>query len=160
MADAILHAVPLRSGSSLEGWQRQLSHYPEAVRERLLADNTAAWQMPHAVGGRWTLLRRRDEPALTQRLLWDFANIWSLLFALNRRWEPDRKWLYQNVDELTVVPDRLVERVDAIFGAQPPKQRVVICFELILDTLALLPPSPGIQHAADTVRASLAAHSP
>lgn len=160
VADATIHAVPLRSGGLLANWQRQLSQYPEALRERVIADNTAVWQMPHAVGGRWTLCRRSDEPALTQRLLWGFANIWSLLFALNRRWEPDRKWLHQNVAELTIAPEHFADRVYAIFGSQPSEQRVAICFELILDTLALLPPSPGVQRAAETIRASLEAHRP
>jgi hypothetical protein len=155
MADTIAHAVPLRSNGALSTWQQQLAHYPEDLREQVIASNTAVWGMPHAVNGRWTLCRRGDEPALTQRLVWDFANIWSLLFALNHRWEPDRKWVRWTVAELAITPERLAERIDAVFGAAPPEQRIVTCFELILDTLALLPPSPGVKRAADTVRASL-----
>ena len=80
-----------------------------------------------------------------------------LLFALNPRWEPDWKWLRQVTEGLERAPERLADRVEQAFTLPDPWARVRVNHELILDTLALLPPSPGVERAQQAIRATLAA---
>jgi len=89
--------------------------------------------------------------ALNERLTWDVYNVLNLLFALNRRWRPDWKWLRHKCAALPVKPNRLAERIEEIFTAPALERRVVICQRLILETLALLPPSPSVALAQQRI---------
>jgi hypothetical protein len=85
-------AVDLRTGGRLDGWRDRLADYPERLRDRLIEANTRVWaHQPHAVHARWSYCRRGQPLALTERLTWDTYNLLRLLFAVNRRWEPDWK---------------------------------------------------------------------
>jgi hypothetical protein len=46
----------------------------------------------------------------------------SVLFALNRTWEPDVKRLQETLPPLQQKPERLVERIDAIFRLENPER--------------------------------------
>jgi hypothetical protein len=140
----VSQAVTLRSEGALATWQSWLADYPDGLREWVIEQNTNVWRLPHAGGIRWALVRRRDVLALNERLTWDVYNILNLLFALNRRWRPDWKWLRHKCAALPVQPERLAERIEAIFTAPELDRRVATCQHLILDTLALLPPSPSV----------------
>jgi hypothetical protein len=118
--------------------------------------NTRVWQMPHAMAGRWTYCRRRQPLALTERLTWDTYNLLRLVFAINRRWEPDWKWLHEVTRDLPLAPMRMAERIERVFTAPTLKERVRTDFELIRDALALEPTSAGIEQARATIRACLA----
>ncbi len=156
LASLVAHAVAVRTDGALATWQARLASYPEVLGERVIAANTTVWHLPHAVQGRWALVRRGDSLALTERLLWDTSNVLRVLYALNRQWEPDWKWLRFKLRDLTRAPDRLAERIDLIFSTgASPRERVVTCQQLILDTLALLPSSPGIVRAREVVDQSL-----
>jgi hypothetical protein len=157
LAYAVSQAVTLRSEGALAKWQSWLADYPDGLRARLIEQNTNVWRLPHAGGIRWALVRRRDVLALNERLTWDVYNILNLLFALNRRWRPDWKWLRHKCAALPVKPDRLAERIEEIFTAPELDRRVATCQHLILDTLALLPPSPSILLAQERIRDHLSA---
>jgi hypothetical protein len=151
MAWVVGMALELRTDGLIEGWRRELVAYPEALREKLIEANTRVWQTPHAMAGRWTYCRRRQPLALTERLTWDTYNVLRLVFALNRRWEPDMKWLREVTRDLPVAPERMAERIERVFSAPALEERVQTGFELIWDALALAPSSAGIERARATV---------
>jgi len=141
LAYTVSQAVTLRSAGALAKWQSWLAEYPEGLREQVIEQNTSVW----------ALTRRRDVLALNERLTWDVYNVLNLLFALNRRWRPDWKWLRHKCAALPVKPNRLAERIEEIFTAPALERRVVICQRLILETLALLPPSPSVALAQQRI---------
>jgi hypothetical protein len=158
-ASLVAHAVPIRTTGLLARWQERLADYPDTVQRAVIASNTEVWQVPHAVNGRWALCDRGDYLSLTERLLWDVYNILRIVFALNRQWDPDWKWLRPKMKNLTIAPERLADRVDVIFSSGSPRQRVAACQQLILDTLALAPATPGVSRAREVVASSLEQHA-
>jgi hypothetical protein len=148
-------ALELRTDGWLDRWRGELAAYPEALREKLIDANTRVWQSPHAMAGRWTYCRRHQPLALTERLTWDTYNVLRLVFALNRRWEPDTKWLREVTRGLPLAPARMAERIEHVFAAPALEERVRTSFELIRDALALAPASPGIERARETIAACL-----
>jgi hypothetical protein len=155
LASAILHALPLRSESLLAGWQQELSHYPEPLQAQLIKDNTAAWSDPHVPGVRWALVERGQRYPLAMRLVWDVQNLLAVLFASNRVWQPDWKWIEHAAAQLPLRPDRLPQRLDEIFTLAQPEQSVLTAFQLILDTLALVPEQYDVTAAVSSLQQSL-----
>ncbi|MBI3970433.1 MAG: DUF4037 domain-containing protein [Chloroflexi bacterium] len=140
-------AVPLRTHGALARWKVLIAEYPEALRARVIAQNTRVWGLPQVTDVRRALARRGDVLALTERLTWDAYNVLNLVYALNRRWAPDRKWLRERCEALPTKPERLAERIEALFTLPDLEQRVAERERLILDTLALLPPAPHVERA-------------
>ena len=150
LAWVVERAVPVRTAGALAAWQGRLTAYPEALVERLIETNTRVFQLPHAMRGRWTYCRRVQPLALTERLTWETYNVLRVLFALNRRWEPDFKWLRLVTGDLATAPERLAERIEEVFTAPVLEQRVRTSLALIRDTLALIPApqvTPGVERA-------------
>ncbi len=155
MAWVIEIALELRTAGLLRSWREALVAYPETLRTKLIEANTMVWQSPHAMAGRWTYCRRHQPLALTERLTWDTYNLLRLVFALNRRWEPDMKWLREVTRELPLAPERMAERIERVFSAPELADRVQTSFALIRDALALAPTSPGIERARATIEGCL-----
>lgn len=141
MAWTIQHAVPLRQSARLEVWQQRLAHYPEALREHLIAEATRTWAMrpwwPASVINLWPLVYRQSSVELAGRLLWEIEKVLRLLFAFNQQWGPEWKWLKFESGRLQHKPKQLVERIEAIVAGSDPEQRARRCLQLILDTLTL-----------------------
>ena len=156
MAWIVERAVELRTTGLLVRWQSDLAAYPEPLREKLIEANTRVWHLPHAMAVRWTYCRRHQPLALTERLTWDTYNLLRLVFAINRRWEPDWKWLREVTRDLPLAPTRMAERIERVFTAPMLEERVRTDFELISDALALAPTSSGIEQARATIRECLA----
>lgn len=149
VAETILRAVPLRSEGRLAEWQSRLADYPDALRDRLIAATVHRWSWPpfhHA------LAARGESLAVTSRLLADVHAVLRILFALNRQWEPDWKWLRHRAGELAIAPEQLVDRIDEIFFMADLVQAVDLCFKLVLDTLQLLPPDNKTARATEIVK--------
>lgn len=155
LAWVVEQAVSLRTGGLLAHWQRELLAYPEPLAERLIEVNTRVFQLPHAMRGRWTYCRRSQPLALTERLTWETYNVLRVLFALNRRWEPDFKWLRLVTGDLAIALERLAERIEEVFTALRLERRVSTSLRLIQDTLALAPATPGIERARATIEECL-----
>ena len=147
LAEVVAYAVPLRSTGALGRWQGELSHYPEALQRRLIAATVERWSSPYTAITRWSTLRRGQALAFTEEVIGDVHAVLRLLFALNREWEPDWKWIAALDARLARKPARLSERIAACFGQAPALEQMRICTQLILDTLTLLPPTPDIEQA-------------
>ena len=153
-------ALPLRTRGSLESWRQSVSRYPDGLSERLIESAIAGWLWPHWVATHWALVARGESLALARALVDDACAALRVLFAVNREWEADWKWARSEAPRLERQPDRLLDRLDAIFGADDPAWRIATCLELILDILALAPPSESVDRAREVVGACLAEGPP
>ena len=157
VADAIVHAVPLRTEGLLEGWQRQLQVYPDATQHALIRAGARRWQYALSY---WALARRGDRIATTERLLADVQSVLRMVFARNRIWEPAWKWSARRYGELTVQPARMAERIDEILSFVNLERSCQVCAELFDDTLALVPADVDVTSARNTILASLRDRAP
>jgi hypothetical protein len=160
MAWTVRHAVPLRQHTRLEVWQRSLEHYPDALRERLLAETTRTWAAPPwgpvSVINIWPPVYRQSLVELAGRLSWEIEKVLRLLFAFNQQWEPEWKWLESESDRLKRRPERLVERIQAVVAGSDAEQRARGCLQLILDTLALVAETQDVALPIQRVQEALA----
>jgi hypothetical protein len=152
------HAVSLRSVGLLHRWQQQLASYSEALAQKILADATRYWYFPHLLAVRWALIRRGEHLALLERLYQDTRNMLRILFAINHQWEPDWKWLYEELHRLTIKPERLLERIDAIFLEPDQERRVALCMGLIYEVLALVPEQYDVTRVRANIEETIQAH--
>jgi hypothetical protein len=144
-------AVPLRTSGHLAAWQHAVSEYPAGLAERLITSATNAWIWPHWVVSHWAYVERAEYLALSESLVADVQGVLRIVFALNQRWEPNWKWVRSEVSVLSTKPENLLERIDTIYLAPRLDERVTASLELILDTLALAPPSEPVWRARATI---------
>ena len=152
LGSMLLSALPLRTSGVLAVWQQRLAHYPEELRSRLIEDALEIWTFPHLIAARRALIARGELFTFTSRLVWAVQNILRLLFALNRQWEPDWKWLPQITTDLPLQPEQLVPRINAIFAGENPEQSFRLCLQLLHDTIVLLPVTPQLSCALATLQ--------
>ncbi len=93
-----------------------------------------------------------------ERLVRDTHNILRVLFALNRQWEPDWKWIRYATADLSIKPERLVERINEIFTLPEPERRVTTCQKLLYDTLLLASSEFDVGRAIAMTEESLRLH--
>lgn len=139
----IRYALPLTGAPQLGGWQRALSVYPEALQTALVGDAVRFLGEPHyyplSLVNAFKLAERDVPMLLSGELTWTVERALRILFAINRQWEPDYKWLKYEAERLERKPDRLVERVNEAFTLLDLRERVKSCFGLLLDVLELVP---------------------
>jgi hypothetical protein len=158
LAEVTAYALSLRSEGYLSRWQHRLVHYPPALAHRLIAEATELWRFPHLLTARWALIDRNEPWRLAEILVRELHQILRVLFAVNHQWEPEWKWIRQTTATLVLKPEHLMERVEAIWTSENAAQRIAVCFQLIYDTLALLPPEYDVVQALRAVRESLELH--
>lgn len=160
----IVHALPLNEAATIRQWQRRLRVYPEPLRAALIANGTAAWAEPTwyplsmvntAVLGERAAVRSGGGMALAGRLHRELERLLRVLFAINRQWEPDFKWIAYESERLPLKPPLLLERLDQVFAKASPIERTHLCLQLILDTLRLVPDTYDVSHARVQVEAAL-----
>lgn len=158
LAEITAHAIPLRTHGQLVGWQKQLAHYPDKLQQRLITDASERWMFPHPIEMRWVMARRGQWFWLRDRLIWAVSDVLRMLFAVNKQWEPEWKWLDAAAASLLIKPERLVERINAIVSAPLSEQCVAACLQLVLDTLLLIPPPYDVAHSIVALQESLRNH--
>lgn len=156
----IQHAVPLRSRGAIEQWKYRLARYPDAVASALIADACDAWRFPHILDSGWSLARRGDRLAATQQVCRDLENVLRVLFAVNRRWEPDWKWMAFVTRDLRQVPLGFHKRVGSALAEEDLSRKVRLTLELVADALALVSERHNVSGIATNVRRSLDEHRP
>jgi len=144
--DAIVNGVALRTRGLLAAWQERLRAYPADLAANLVEDAALAWG-GYAAAGWLTLLRPGERFALVERMYEDAARVISIVYALNRVWEPTSKRLAARVEELTVKPERLAERLEEAFSELDPARAALVMNELQLETVELAPSGPNVDRA-------------
>jgi hypothetical protein len=155
----LVHAVPLRAGPQLSAWQKRLSFYPEELVPKLIADATRHLAEPHwyplSLITAFPLALRDVPMLLSGELTWAIERTLRILFAFNRQWEPDYKWLKYEDRRLASKPADLVARVNNVFMLPNLRDRVQTCLQLLLETLTLLSPEFDVAKEIEHVQAAL-----
>ncbi|MBI4853375.1 MAG: DUF4037 domain-containing protein [Acidobacteria bacterium] len=154
-AGLLTQAIILRSNGLINNWQNRLKYYPENLSTALISSLIKPWQSSHLIKVRFALVKRQQRFALTQKLTQDINNLLRILFAVNKKWESSTKWLDLVLEQMTIKPLKLVERIDRIFSCLSLNEKVCLTLELIIETLNLLPQSPDIKQAINTLEKNL-----
>ena len=119
LAELLVSAVPLRTDPRLNDLREALAAYPDALRDRLIADLSATL----IDEARWAALEslaRRDERLIVMRQLGDLmTTAVRLLFAVNRRWDAGDKWLLTLAARLPQMPPDWRARMNTSLSASP-----------------------------------------
>jgi hypothetical protein len=130
----------------LAAWQERLADYPPELAVARIEDAALAWG-GFAPAGVLTILRPGDVLASTEWLVDSATRVLTIVFALNRVWQPTSKRLAERVATLGVKPDRLAERIDEALIETDGRRALLLMAELQLDTVQLAPSGPNVDRA-------------
>jgi hypothetical protein len=144
--DALVHGIALRSVGLLPGWQERLHEVPEEVAAARIEDAALPWG-GFTPAGLLTIIRPGERAALLEWILDGVNRVLTIVYALNRTWQPTTKRLAARVESLDVKPERLAERIDTALSEQDPRLALLEMTELQLDTVRLAPGGPNVDRA-------------
>jgi len=145
-ADAMAHGVALRTRGLLTRWQERLADYPEELATARIEDAALTWG-GFAPAGLLTLIRPGERLALVERMVDDASRVMSMVYALNRVWQPTHKRLASRTAHLAVKPARLAERIEEALLEPDPLRALLVMTELQAETVALAPDGPNVIRA-------------
>jgi predicted nucleotidyltransferase len=152
-ADALVHGVALRTTGLLAAWQQRLRGYPPDLAAAQIEQAALPWG-GFAPAGVLTLIRPGDRLALIEWILDGALRVLTIIFALNRAWQPTTKRLAARVAPLSIKPDRLAERIQEALTEPDPRRALRIMSEVQLDTVRLAPSGPNIDRARSWLAAA------
>jgi predicted nucleotidyltransferase len=150
-ADALVHGVPLRTTGLLAAWQERLREYPETLAAAQIEEAALPWG-GFTPAGVLTLIRPGDRLALLEWIFDGAMRVLTIVFALNRVWQPTTKRLSARVAPLAMKPDRLAERMDEALTEPDARRALRIMTELQLETVRLAPSGPNIDRSRTWLR--------
>jgi predicted nucleotidyltransferase len=153
-ADALAHGVPLRTSGLLAAWQERLREYPRDLAAAQIEEAALRWG-GFTPAGLLTLMRPGDRLAVTEWLVDAAMRLVTIVFALNRVWQPTTKRLPARVAPLAMKPNRLAERIEEALTEPEPRRALRIMTELQLETVLLAPSGPNIDRARVWLREAL-----
>ncbi len=145
-ADALANGVALRTVGLLASWQARLRDYPEELAARRIEEAALTWG-GFAPAGFLTLARPGERLALVERLFDDASRVVTIVYAINRVWQPTHKRLAARVAPLAVKPVRLAERIEHALTEPDPRRAMLVMTELQAETVTLAPPGPNVDRA-------------
>jgi predicted nucleotidyltransferase len=154
-AEAIANGIPLRTGGLLARWQERLRKFPEDLAAQRIEDAAERWG-GFAPTGLLTILRPGDRLQLLEWLVDAATRTLTIVYALNRTWQPTTKRLAARLEPLAVKPDRLAERIEEALTEPEPRRALAIMTELQLDTVRLAPSGPNVDRARTWLAEGLA----
>jgi hypothetical protein len=144
--DALAHGVALRTGGLLARWQERLGEYPDDfVLTRV--DRAALTWGGFSPAGMLTLTRPGERLALVERIADDATRVVTIVFAVNRVWQPTSKRLAARTAALPVKPDRLADRIAEALSEPDPLRALATMTALQADAAALAPDTPNVLRA-------------
>jgi hypothetical protein len=145
-ADALVHGVPLRTSGLLEAWQQRLRAYPEELAAAQIEKAALPWG-GFTPAGVLTIVRPGERLALMEWMFDGAIRVLTIVFALNRVWQPTTKRLAARVAPLATKPERLAERIEEALTEPDPRRALRVLTELQLDTVLLAPSGPNVDRA-------------
>jgi hypothetical protein len=145
-ADALVHGIPLRTNGLLAAWQERLRDYPPELAAARIEEAALPWG-GFTPAGLLTLIRPGDPLALAEWLVDAATRVFTIVFALNRTWQPTTKRLAVRVAPLAVKPDRLAERIGEALAESDPRRSLLLMTELQRDTVMLARSGPNVDRA-------------
>ncbi|MFQ3566731.1 MAG: DUF4037 domain-containing protein [Aggregatilineales bacterium] len=154
LAELIASAQPLRTVGWLARWQALLAVFPPALERAIIDDVAGRWARAERWAALARLARRGECLLLAERLVAELDALLRLLYAVNRRWEPSRKWTLTLAADLPRMPARWRDRIKAVLCASG-LEAVELCRALLLDGLALVSPEIDTSVAQTALRSPL-----
>jgi predicted nucleotidyltransferase len=145
-ADALVHGVSLRTRGRLAAWQERLGEYPPDLAAAQIEEAALPWG-GFAPAGLLTLIRPGDRLALIEWILDGAIRVLTIVFALNRAWQPTTKRLAMRVAPLRIKPERLADRIDEALTESDPRRALGVMTELQLETVLLASSGPNVDRA-------------
>ena len=145
-ADALAHGISLRTSGRVAEWQERLRAYPPDLAAAQIEEAALPWG-GFTPAGLLTLIRPGDRLALTEWILDGAIRVLTIVFALNRVWQPTTKRLAVRVAPLRIKPDRLAEQIEEALAESDPRRALRVMTELQLDTVLLAPRGPNVDRA-------------
>jgi predicted nucleotidyltransferase len=145
-ADALVHGVPLRTRGLLGAWQVRLREYPPDLAAAQIEEAALRWG-GYTPAGLLTVARPGDRLALTEWLLDAAMRVLTIVFALNRVWQPTTKRLSARVAPLAMKPARLAERIEEALTEPDARRALLLMTEVQLETVLLAPSGPSVDRA-------------
>lgn len=144
--DALAHGVSLRTCGLLSVWKAELLEYSDDLAARRIEEAALPWGgfTPAAL---LTIVRPGERLSLVEWMLDGAKRVLTIVYALNRVWEPSTKRLAARVEALAVKPDRLAERITQALTEPDPRRALRAMTELQLETLELAPSGPNVDRA-------------
>ena len=137
----LFHAIPLGSATRFATYQDRVAIYPEALRQNIIHQHVATWRrmlhVPHIFFAS-AQVERGQIHDLRRRQLMGVDSILKVLFAYNRLWQPDFKWIAEESQRLNFQPPQLVERINALLSVADREATVFSMARLFDDTLQIL----------------------
>jgi Domain of unknown function (DUF4037) len=131
---AFQYGIALHNPTMLERWQAQLVPYPGALGQAMVRENLRldAWCW-------WVelLAKRGDLPLVYSALSEVTEKILAMLIGLNHIYHPGFKWMHRLIDDMVVAPERLRERIQQAFQAEP-LAALSILRDLMVETYDLI----------------------
>jgi hypothetical protein len=153
VADAIANGVALRTAGRLARWQVRLGEYPDDLAVRRIERAALTWG-GYAPAGMLTLARPGERLAMVERMVDDANRVVTIVYAVNRVWQPTNKRLEHRTAALPVTPGRLAERIASALTEADPLRALLTMTELQIDTVALAPEGANILHAREWLPAA------
>jgi predicted nucleotidyltransferase len=145
-ADAMANGVSLRTGGLLAKWQRRLANYPEDLAAALIEDAAERWG-GFTPAGLLTIIRPGERLSLIEWIFDGAMRVLTIVFAINRVWQPTTKRLAARVAPLAIKPGRLSERIEEALTERDLRRALQVMTQLQLDTVKLAPDGPNVNRA-------------
>lgn len=104
--DTIRYCIPLYGNELVQSWKQRAQQYPDKLAEQIVQEHIASF----GVGELFIQTQRKNPTAFYAQLSFLQQEIFLVLLALNRRYFPTFKWLYQALESLQIKPEALGER--------------------------------------------------
>jgi predicted nucleotidyltransferase len=144
--DALANGLAVRTSGLFADWQERLRAYPEEVAAARIEEAAERWG-GFTPAGVLTLLRAGDRLATAEWLVESATRVLTIVFALNRVWQPTSKRLAARVAPLAVTPERLAERIELALAEDDQRRALRLMSELQLDAVVLAPDGPNVVRA-------------
>lgn len=135
----INNAICITEGDIIKKLKKDLNVYPDILHKRIILSSLKGLTITLGLKVKKALAEREDKIPLLERLIVDIKRVLRILFALNKEWEPDWKRIKYIVEDLAIKPNDLYDRINRIVTLNNSQKSLETCFELIKDTLALIP---------------------
>jgi hypothetical protein len=141
-----VHGVPLRTKGLLAAWQERLREYPEDLAAAQIEEAALPWG-GFTPAGVLTIVRPGERLSLMEWMFDGATRVLTIVFALNRVWQPTTKRLAARLEPLETKPERLAERIEEALTEPEPRRALLVMTELQLDTVLLAPSGPNVDRA-------------
>lgn len=152
----IYHAIALRDHPRLQKLKAEVKIYPENLRRKIIENILSIWEWMSNVPvlfAAYDLAVRGEIIDLKRRQLMGLNSILRVLFAYNRLWQPDEKWLMSEIETMPLKPDRFKERIHFVLTNEDVLESLRENFRLMIDTMALLKNEFDVDNLISTIQA-------